>query len=1048
MSCSCCCGPSAELPCGCCEGIERLTPQSLANRPGLDALAYRAATHATFLESMKARLADHVLGTEKLRPLRALTARGSDDPAIAFMDGWAVVGDVLTFYQERIANEGFLRTAQERRSILELARLVGYELRPGVASSVYLAFTMEKDQDGELPAGTRAQSVPGPGELPQSFETAEKLKVRYAWNTLKPRTTAPQTFESIRSKSRLYLKGRAVPLKANDPLLVSRGTDVALYRVTDVAPDPDPLVERTLVRLRAWTASAALPDLKTRVRAVAEKFSAIDRFGVSARKQRTKQALRMLDTLRADTDEARLAEFVRGEVWPLLAELRESASADRDRASGEWLRGMHDEVQNAIYEPSPASVGEDAAAGQAGRPDRDRGEPGSFFERLAQPPSVPPRSSSALLRNVGELLGKQADGPIRALTELRPPLKNIVYTAFRNLPPPEPELRVYRLREAAVFGHNAPPKVTYVPESKLSSKLVPQFEEPTAAERSGTTLFLDTAYDGIPVGGYLGVGASGATKPPSPFRIVEAAVGVRTKYGLSGRTTILTLESPWFEATLEFKTIRRTIVYLPGDLLETVEAPIDTLVQGTDVDLAALYDGLDAGRWLIVTGDRDVGGGIRVPGAELVMLDGITQLGTGSPPDNPKKGGTAARTKLRLALKGLAYKYVPSTVAIYGNVARATHGETRSEVLGSGDGSQPLQAFPLRQPPLTYVSAPTARGAESTLRVRVNDVLWHESDNLAGIGPTDRRYITRTGDDSKTTVVFGNGLRGARLPTGVENVKAVYRKGIGKGGNVEAGRITLLATKPLGLKEVINPVPATGGADRDSPDQGRRNAPLAVTALDRLVSVQDYADFARTFAGVGKAVATRVSDGRRQLVHVTIAGADDIPIDETSDLFRNLLLALHTFGEPYQPIQLDVREVLLLLLSARVKVLPDYAWESVEPKVRVALLEAFGFERRDLGQDAVLSEVISSIQGVTGVADVDVDVFDHIPGKREGPGGSFPTPEEIAKQVAETVAQQLNEGPLPRVSVSLEHPGTVRPAEIAYFSPALPDTLILREWTP
>ena len=38
--------------CGCCEGVERLTPIAIANRPGLDVLAYRIGTHATFLETM------------------------------------------------------------------------------------------------------------------------------------------------------------------------------------------------------------------------------------------------------------------------------------------------------------------------------------------------------------------------------------------------------------------------------------------------------------------------------------------------------------------------------------------------------------------------------------------------------------------------------------------------------------------------------------------------------------------------------------------------------------------------------------------------------------------------------------------------------------------------------------------------------------------------------------------------------------------------------------------------------------------------------------
>src|SRR5215212_4791713 len=156
--------------CGCCEGLEPLTPLVIANRPGLSRLTYRAGTHATFLATMKARLS-----ARDYPALKGLTTRSATDPAVALLDAWATVADVLTFYQERAANEGYLRTATERRSILELARLVGYALRPGVASSVYLAFTLEPDSIAEIPAGTRAQSVPGPGdELPQPFETTEK----------------------------------------------------------------------------------------------------------------------------------------------------------------------------------------------------------------------------------------------------------------------------------------------------------------------------------------------------------------------------------------------------------------------------------------------------------------------------------------------------------------------------------------------------------------------------------------------------------------------------------------------------------------------------------------------------------------------------------------------------------------------------------------------------------------------------------------------------------------------------------------------------------
>src|ERR1051325_9631016 len=195
----------------------------------------------------------------------------------------------------------------------------------------------------------------------------------------------------------------------------------------------------------------------------------------------------------------------------------------------------------------------------------------------------------------------------------------------------------------------------------------------------------------------------------------------------------------------------------------------------------------------------------------------------------------------------------------------------------------------------------------------------------------------------------------SRVPTMRTRRPPPSVSGTGKAGNVRARQLTLLATKPLGVKEVVNPIRASGGADRDSRDQARRNVPVALQALDRLVSLQDYADFARSFAGIGKASARRLSDGRRELVHVTIAGADDIPIDPSSDLYRNLLGALHDLGDPALPVQLAIRGLLLLIMSAGVALQPDYAWDSLEPTVRRAALDTMSFDRRDLGQTAYLS---------------------------------------------------------------------------------------------
>ena len=88
--------------------------------------------------------------------------------------------------------------------------------------------------------------------------------------------------------------------------------------------------------------------------------------------------------------------------------------------------------------------------------------------------------------------------------------------------------------------------------------------------------------------------------------------------------------------------------------------------------------------------------------------------------------------------------------------------------------------------------------------------------------------------------------------------------------------------------------------------------------------MQDYEDFTRTFAGVGKASAARLSNGRVQLVHVTVAGEDNIPIAPDSDLLKNLAKALRQFGDPRQPLQVRTRQRRFLVVAAEVKLLADY----------------------------------------------------------------------------------------------------------------------------
>ena len=199
-----------------------LTPARENNLPGLTTIAYRAGTWATFKESMLARLS-----SADYPALAALKTRDDDDFSIGLLDASAVMLDILTFYQERLANESYLRTATQLQSITELARLIGYQPAPGVGSSVYLSFTLQAAPGSPtdpsattitIPAGTQVQSVPAQGQTPQTFETSADILAKADWSALQVQTGAswmPQTGDLG-----VYLEGTATQLQPGDAILI------------------------------------------------------------------------------------------------------------------------------------------------------------------------------------------------------------------------------------------------------------------------------------------------------------------------------------------------------------------------------------------------------------------------------------------------------------------------------------------------------------------------------------------------------------------------------------------------------------------------------------------------------------------------------------------------------------------------------------------------------------------------------------------------------------------------------------------------------------
>lgn len=919
------------------------------NRPGLPGLRYRVGVHASFLRRMLHALSLHKFrypenetgsppapASAEKRPLAGLTSRAPDDPAIAFLDACATVADVLTFYQERIANEGYLGTATERRSVLQLARAIGYELSPGVAAQTYLAFSVEGAKGApetcRLDQGTQVQSIPPQGKSPQLFETSAEFTAHAEWNLLRPRLTRPAELAILSDGAdslRLVLIGQTGTFPAGTPDLVTNVEQQNLHR---------------LDRLEAAGTAMHALEVK-RVWFTDDAASAL--------------AKGNLLLFAGEND---------GQTKTLVLRVAGLAPDPENKRIGVALEPL---PRPAAPEPKPTGVtGIPYASRLAGafasvRLGRIQFNRANLFSTVL---SRPWRE-----RDLQALIGIQG--------WRRASLTRAANTAPAT-PPVPLEAGAFSFRERlAFFGHNAPkwkslpnavPPLREDPYKKgwdsndSTTEVLPrliwtdsQGEANTSA--GGPHVYLERPVPGITYKSWVLV--TGPGKEPAAYAIGDAREVSRADYGLSARAMGLTLldgggNRLQVDATLsdfqfQFRTASANVA---SERLKLAELPIESPIGSgaTSIELDCMVLGLQTGQPIALTGELDDTRGVE--NTEIAFLDDVIH--------------EDGRTTLVLH-DGLERAYVRDTVRINANVVHATHGETVRELLGGGDSAVPNQRFSLKKPPLTYVSAPTSRGSKTTLEVRVNGVRWEEIPSLFELKPHDEGYIVRLDDAGQVAVTFGDGARGARLPTGAANVTAEYRSGIGPDGEVEAGSLTLLRTRPLGLREVTNPLEASGAQGPESLDQARQNAPLTVLTFERVVSLRDYEDFARTFPGIGKAQADVLWVRGRRIVHITATTATGKQPGD--DLLATMTAAIEASSDRSQQVVVGAFAQRYFTCAAQILVDRRFVTAEVLAAAQRRIREAFSFEARTLGQPVTPEEMIALVHGVRGVVAVDLD---------------------------------------------------------------------------
>ena len=316
---------------------------------------------------------------------------------------------------------------------------------------------------------------------------------------------------------------------------------------------------------------------------------------------------------------------------------------------------------------------------------------------------------------------------------------------------------------------------------------------------------------------------------------------------------------------------------------------------------------------------------------------------------------------------------VPAAVgAIKGSATvSSTEGTTvLEEYLGDSDGSS-FQKFTLSKNPVI----------SKTTSITANGVSYNEVNYLIDSGYNDPSYTVSTNADGVSSINFGDNISGRIPPSGA--VYATYRVGGGSYGNVGPNTLTYLLLPAAGLT-VNNQEAASGGAERESTDSIRFNAPFALTALNRAVSLSDYAALAVQVPSVGKAVADGTVYNNIALYVApygdTSLGTPGVSADGTSNsIFDNTANDVADFIVDKAPATTTVTVLppvyVPVYITLDLRIAAQYKQTTVTSAVRAALTSLLSFENTSFSETVVLQYILSAIDNVKGVSYADVKLL-------------------------------------------------------------------------
>jgi hypothetical protein len=336
--------------------------------------------------------------------------------------------------------------------------------------------------------------------------------------------------------------------------------------------------------------------------------------------------------------------------------------------------------------------------------------------------------------------------------------------------------------------------------------------------------------------------------------------------------------------------------------------------------------------------------GYRLHGAQAATAEVVFSLARPPVTEVPLAAGTVVRTKevtepVRFQL--LADLVIPAGLDPPRVVGVVEHSEIHTQLFDA-------QGLAWLDLPLDHVPY-----LDGSVEVSAANGGYDEQSSLLGSGPNDRHYLVLVDQNDRATLRFGDGVSGAP-PTGT--IRVTYKTGGGEVGNVEAGRLVVVEGvfadvhgRPVQLS-VTNPLPASGGTNRQSLASARQLAPESLRVLNRTVAREDFEINARRLPGVARALM--------------LTSDDDSTIEENSGI---LYVIPQGGGMPTPALKnavlLQVTEVYPCTLTFQVRV-QDPVYKGVRVQARVHLQQ---------GQDpaTVRDRIRANLQAMFRVSEPD-----------------------------------------------------------------------------